>query len=82
MDECKPLPMTPLGVTPPGVVLGVAAQVEFESKFESDLKCFSFKRLVPGTFNTGLIGSTCTALPGRGAGQLRKRRLRPGPLRV
>jgi len=39
---------------------GVAAQVEFESKFEAklkiDLSYFSFKRLVPGAFNVGLIG--------------------------
>jgi hypothetical protein len=45
----------------------VAAQVEFESKFgpklESDLLYSSFKRLVVGGFNLGLIGSTCTALP-------------------
>jgi hypothetical protein len=42
---------------------GVAAKVEFESEFESSLSHFSFKRLVPGDFNVGLIGSTCTALP-------------------
>jgi hypothetical protein len=42
---------------------GVAAQVEFESKFESSLPYFSCKRLIPGGLNLGFIGSTCTALP-------------------
>jgi len=34
---------------------------------------FSFTRFVPGGFNVGLIGSTCTALPWR--------RARPGTAR-
>jgi hypothetical protein len=46
----------------------VAAQVDIDSKIEATLKAiypyFSFKRLVPSAFNVGLIGSTCTALPG------------------
>ena len=46
----------------------VAAQVKFESKLESGSSTFSFKRFVLGAFNAGLIGSTCTALPGRSCG--------------
>jgi hypothetical protein len=34
-----------------------------KAKVESNLSYFSFKRLGPGAFNVGLIGSTCTALP-------------------
>jgi hypothetical protein len=41
----------------------VVVQVEFESKLESGLSYVGFKRLVPGGFNLGFIGSTCTALP-------------------
>jgi hypothetical protein len=41
----------------------VAAQVEFESNFESGPSYISFKRLVSGAFDAGLIGSACTALP-------------------
>jgi hypothetical protein len=45
----------------------VAAQVELESKFEAQLKAVlsyvSFKRLLSGGFNAGLIGSTCTTPP-------------------
>jgi len=55
----------------------VAAQVEFESNFDefeskfvefesrclSGLSSFSFKSLIPGAFNVGLIGATCTGLP-------------------
>ena len=45
----------------------VAPRVEVESKIEAKLKpghpCVSFKRLDPGAFNEGLIGSTCTARP-------------------
>jgi len=51
--------------------LGLAAQVEFEIqrklslklKLESSLPYLVSSALVPGTFNTGLIGSTCTAVP-------------------
>jgi hypothetical protein len=41
-----------------------AAQLEIESKLESDSSHFSFKRLDPGSVNLGFMGSTCTALPG------------------
>jgi hypothetical protein len=34
-----------------------------KAEVESIVSHFSFKRLVPGSFNLGLIGSTCTALP-------------------
>ena len=34
------------------------------AKFQSASLYYSFKRLVPGAFNMGLIGSTCTGLPG------------------
>jgi hypothetical protein len=37
-----------------------------KAKLESSSSNFSFKSLVQGAFNVGLIGSTCTALP-RGA---------------
>jgi hypothetical protein len=42
---------------------GVVAQVLIESKNQSCASCFCFKRLVPGAFNLGCIGSICTALP-------------------
>jgi len=34
-----------------------------KGKLQSSSSYCSFKRLVPGAFNMGLIGSTCTALP-------------------
>jgi hypothetical protein len=34
-----------------------------KAKLGSSLSYFSFKSLVPGAFNVGFIGSTCTALP-------------------
>ena len=34
-----------------------------KAKLESGSSHFSFKRLVPGSFNLGLIVSTCTAIP-------------------
>ena len=34
-----------------------------KAEVESSTSQFTFKRLVPGGFNVGLIGSTCTALP-------------------
>jgi hypothetical protein len=47
--------------------LGVAAQVEFESKIEAKVTAhyhvLASKRLVQGAFNLGLIGSTCSTLP-------------------
>ena len=38
-------------------------KLNLKAKVESSMSHFSFKRLVPGGFNLGLIGSTCTALP-------------------
>jgi len=38
-------------------------KLKLKAKLENSLSYFSFKRLVPGTFNVGLMGSTCTALP-------------------
>jgi len=59
--------VTPLGEEREDERLDLAAQVEFESKFKakfkSELSHFSFKCLVPGGFNMGFIGSTCTASP-------------------
>jgi len=43
--------------------LAVAAQAEFESKVSRRSSYYSCKRLAPGAFNMGFIGSTCTALP-------------------
>ena len=37
-------------------------KLKLKAKFECGLSYFSFKRLVPGGFNVGLIGSTCTTL--------------------
>jgi hypothetical protein len=41
----------------------VAAQADLKARVESESLTFSFKRLAPGAFNMGLIGSTCTASP-------------------
>jgi len=38
-------------------------KLKLKAEVESSMSHFSFKRLVPGGFNVGLIGSTCTALP-------------------
>jgi hypothetical protein len=38
-------------------------KLKLKAKLESNLSCFTFKRLVPGAFSLGLIGSICTALP-------------------
>ena len=40
-------------------------KLKLKVKFESGPSYFSFKRLDPGAFNMGFIGSTCTALPRR-----------------
>jgi len=41
-----------------------------KAKFESGSSYLSFKRSDPGAINVGLIGGTCTALPGeRGRGR-------------
>jgi hypothetical protein len=39
-------------------------KLNLKAKFESGPSHVSFNRLVPAPFNAGLIGSTCTALPG------------------
>ena len=41
--------------------------------FKGGSSYYSFKRLAPGGFNLGFIGSTCTALPRGGAQQQRAR---------
>jgi hypothetical protein len=41
-------------------------KLKLKASIESGSSYCSFKSLVPGAFNMGLIGSTCTALP-RGA---------------
>jgi len=38
--------------------------LNFKAEVESSISQFGFKRSVPGAFNLGFIGSTCTALPG------------------
>jgi len=38
-------------------------KLNLKANFEGGPPYFSFKRLVLGDFNMGLIGSTCTALP-------------------
>ena len=37
--------------------------MNLKAKLNSSSSDFNFKCLVPGAFNMGLIGSTCTALP-------------------
>jgi hypothetical protein len=36
-------------------------KLNLKATFETSLPYSSFKRMVPGAFNVGLIGSTCTA---------------------
>jgi len=38
-------------------------KLNLKAEVDSSISHFSFKRLVPGGFNLGFIGSTCTALP-------------------
>ena len=38
-------------------------KLNFKGKFDSRTSYFSFKSMDPGGFNTGFIGSTCTASP-------------------
>jgi len=38
-------------------------KLKMKAKVESIISHFSIKRLVPGGFNMGFVGSTCTALP-------------------
>ena len=40
-------------------------RLNLKPKIESSLLHFSFKSLVPGGFDMGFIGSTCSALPRR-----------------
>jgi hypothetical protein len=42
--------------------------LNLKATFESNVLYDSVKRLVPGTFNVILIGSTCIALPGASRG--------------
>jgi hypothetical protein len=39
-------------------------KLNLKATFESGQSRLSFKRIVPGAFNTSLIGSTCTAYLG------------------
>jgi len=64
VNECKPLPGVPRSQRERGLAeLLEAAQVEIETKIDRTSAHFIFKRLVPGGFNVGLIGTTCTAPP-------------------
>ena len=38
-------------------------KLNLKAEVESTISHFSFKRLAPGGFNSGLIGSTCTGPP-------------------
>jgi hypothetical protein len=38
-------------------------KLKLKAEDESSISRFSFNRFVPGAFNLGLIGSTCSALP-------------------
>jgi hypothetical protein len=40
-----------------------ARKLSLKAEVDTSTSQFSFKRLVQGGFNLGLIGSTCTALP-------------------
>ena len=55
---------------------------KLKAKLESSQSYCSVKRLVPGAFNSGFFGTTCTALPSAGAAAMaatarRCRRARP-----
>jgi hypothetical protein len=41
-------------------------KLNLKAKFENSSSYLSYKRLLPGTFKVGLIGSTCTTLPREG----------------
>jgi hypothetical protein len=45
-------------------------KLTLKAKFESGPPHLRFKRMDPGGFNTGLIGSTCTALPSEDLAEL------------
>ena len=53
-------------------------KLKLKAKFESSLSYYSFKRLDPGAFNVGFIGSTCTALPRGPRARTRRTRRPPG----
>ena len=38
-------------------------KLNLKAKLESGSSIVSFRRLIPGAFNTGMTGSTCTASP-------------------
>jgi len=42
---------------------GQRRKLNLKAEVESSISQYSFKRLVPGGFSLGFIGSTCTALP-------------------
>ena len=75
VSECKPLPArrsTTMGIPAMGQFsqrLAAGAQVEIESKTWKHCIMLKVQVLssihstVPGAFNVGLIGATCTALP-------------------
>jgi len=46
-----------------GSIMMKRRKLKLKAKLESTVSHFSVKRSVPGGFNVGLIGSTCTALP-------------------
>ena len=67
MDEGKPppAPMRP-AATSSRVLTATSMKrrkLKLKANLESDFSNYSFKRLVPGAFNVGLIGSTCTTSP-------------------
>jgi hypothetical protein len=61
--------LVPTATAPLYLLSPVAAvkqrKLNLKARVERSTAHFSFKRLVPGGFNVGLIGSTCTALPRR-----------------
>ena len=46
-----------------GAALMKRRMLILKAKFEGGSSYYSFKRLVPGAINVGLIGATCAALP-------------------
>ena len=72
MDECEPLPPPPpprrgllsekLSCASPARAVLWRRKLNLKAEFESIISHFSFKRLVPGGFNLGLIGSSCSGL--------------------
>ena len=67
MDDCQPLPMRMPDVneifSSPAKSVVYRRKLELKAKLESGSTYCRFKRLLPGAFNVGLIGSACTALP-------------------